>query len=231
LTRVIETSYNTSMLAFKRNQVEEAISRVLEPNLREPTTELRTRLKRLLDTDRALGCSPKSTNAEDANYAFYSDKPPGSGTEVWFSGYEAFALLTGLRLMGHEWPQGFAVSVMRRVRPELERQHARVMTLDPQKLFDQEEIFRNARPGDMAFDNIDPVLLIIASPPRSASNDQPRSMECSISRGPAEAWEFVRNAYGGFGAAASTMFELTTVAHRLSRELTKTEPRRRGRGQ
>jgi hypothetical protein len=231
LTAVLKPLTILQMLAFKRNQIEEAISRVLEPKSGEPTVELCTRLKRLLDTDRALGRSPKSPNAEDVNYAFYSDEPPGSGTEIWFSEYEAFALLTGLRLMGHEWPQSFAVSVMRQVRPELERQHARVMTLDPQKLFDQEEILRNGRPGDMAFDNVDPVLLIIASPPRNASNEQAQSMKCSISGGPAEAWKFVRNAYGGFGAAASTMFELTTVAHLLSRELTKTEPRRRGRGQ
>jgi hypothetical protein len=133
------------MSAIKRNQVEEAISRVLEPNSGEPTAELCTRLKRLLDTDRALGRSPKSIDAEEANYAFYSDEPPGSGIEVWFSGYEAFALLTGLRLMKHEWPQGFAVSIMRRVRPDLERQHTRIMKLDPKKLFDQEEIRRSAR--------------------------------------------------------------------------------------
>ena len=42
------------MPGFKRNQVEEAISRVLEPPSPEPTSDLRTRLKRLLDTDRAL---------------------------------------------------------------------------------------------------------------------------------------------------------------------------------
>jgi hypothetical protein len=219
------------MLAFKRNQVEEAISRVLEPNSGEPTAELCTRVKRLLDTDRALGRSPKSTDAEEANYAFYSNNPPGSGTEVWFSEYEAFALLTGLRLMKHEWPQSFAVSVMRRVRPELERQHARIMKLDPEKLFDQEEIRRNARPGGLAFDNNDPVLLTIASKPGSASNDEPQSMECSISRGPSQAGEFMRSALGRLGGGAATMFEVTTVAHILSRELAKTEPRRRGRGQ
>jgi hypothetical protein len=219
------------MLAFKRNQVEEAISRVMEPNLKEPTAELCTRLKRLLDTDRTLGRSPRSTDAEQANYAFYSEEPPGSGVEVWFSEYEAFALLTGLRLMKHEWPQRFAVSILRRVRPELERQHARIMKLNPKKLFDQEEILRNARPGDMAFDNNDPVLLTIASRAESSPNSEPRSVECSISRGPGQAWEFVRSVHGRLSAGAATMFEVTTVAHVLSIELAKTTPRRRGRGQ
>jgi hypothetical protein len=102
------------MLQYKRNQIEEAISGVLEPRSPEPTSELRTRLKRLLETDRALGRVPRCADPERANFAFYSAEAPGSGVEVWFSEYEAFALLNGLRLMGHGWPQGFAVSVMRR---------------------------------------------------------------------------------------------------------------------
>jgi hypothetical protein len=213
------------MSAYKRNQFEEAISRVLEPS-REPASKLRTRLKRLLDTDRALGREPQSTDAEDANYAFYSDEAPGSGVEVWFSEYEAFALLTGLRLMGHEWPQSFAVSVMRRVRPQLEKEHARILRQDVKKLFDQDEIRRNARPGDMALDNTDPVFLTIFSR-RDVSNN--RTVECSIRRGVKEAWDFVRKEHGNFGPGAVTMFELATTTHHLSRELARTEPRRRGR--
>jgi predicted DNA-binding transcriptional regulator YafY len=50
--------------------------------------------------------------------------------EVWFSEYEAFALLNGLRLMAHGWPQGVAVTLMRRVRSELEKQHARILNQD-----------------------------------------------------------------------------------------------------
>ena len=105
-----------SMPEYKRNQVEEAISGVLEPNSPEPTSELRTRLKRLLETDRALGRASRSSDPERANYAFYSAEAPGSGVEVWFSDYEAFALLNGLRLMAHGWPQGLAVSILRRLR-------------------------------------------------------------------------------------------------------------------
>jgi hypothetical protein len=214
------------MLAFKRNQVEEAISGVLEPHSEKPTSELRTRLKRLLDTDRALGRSPRSTDAEAANYAFYSDEAAGSGVEVWFSGYETFALLTGLRLMGHGWPQSFAVSVMRRVRPQLEKEHARILKQDVKKLFDQDEIRRNARPGNMALDNTDPVFLTIFSRQDSSNN---RNVECSVRRGVKDAWDFVREKNDKLGAGAVTMFELATTAHHLSQELARTEPRRRGR--
>jgi hypothetical protein len=215
------------MPEFKRNQVEEAISHVLEPRSAEPTPDLRTRLKRLLDTDRALGRDLRSIDPRLAHYAFYSDEAPGSGTEVWFSDYESFALLNGLRLLGHGWPQGFAVGVLRQVRPELEKQHARILKQDPRSLFDQETIHRTAKAGDMAFDNTDPVLLTILSKPGGALSEEGESNPCAVCRGQTEAMKFARER-GHLGAW--TMFELATVAHRLSKALADTEPRRRGRG-
>jgi hypothetical protein len=215
------------MLEFKRNQVEEAISGVLEPGLERPSPELRTRLKRLLETDRALGLAPRSPDPERAHYAFYSADAPGSGVEVWFSEYEAFALLNGLRLMAHGWPQTVAVSLMRRVRAELEQQHVRILKQDPQWLFDEEKIRRSARPGDMAFDNIDPVLLTIVSKTGMLPSEKEGFGACDVCRGARQAMQFAWKASGGAGAW--TMFELVSVAHRLSKELAQTEPRRRGR--
>ena len=122
---------------FKRNQVEEAIARVLEPGSAKPSSEMRTRLKRLLETDRGFGRNKRSADPERANFAFYSEDGPGRGVENWFSADEAFALLTGLRLMRHGWPQGFAVAVLRRVKPALEEQHARILKQDPVVLFDE----------------------------------------------------------------------------------------------
>ena len=215
------------MPEYKRNQVEEAISGVLEPRSREPTTELRTRLKRLLETDRAFGRAPRSTDPERANYAFYSTDALGSGVEVWFSEYEAFALLNGLRLMGHGWPQGFAVAVMRRARPELEKEHARILKQDVKSLFDQEEIRRNAKAGDMAFDVTDPILLVIASKSGALQSEETTPNACAICRGPDKAMKFYWEAGGGTGAG--TMFELAGVAHRLADALSRTEPSCRGR--
>lgn len=207
------------MTAYKRNQLEEAIARVLDPRADEPTQELRVRLKRLLDTDRAQ-------RARSAPYAFYSAQPPGSGVEVMFSGYEAFALLTALQVMAHGWPQGFAVSVLRSVRDELEPVHARILKMDQTKIFDQDAIRRSARPGDLAFDTTNPVLLtIVGKPPNPANNDD-EPVLCSIKEGPQAAFEWVRktNRRGqGF-----TMFELVSSAFRLANQLAKTEPRRRG---
>ena len=211
---------------YKRNQIEQAIAAVLEPKLHEPSADLRTRIKRLLDTDRTFGRKPNSTDPKLTRYAFYSSEPPGSGVEIWFSEYEAFAVLNGLRLMGHGWPQSFAVSVLRSVRPALEKHHSRILKLDPTLLFDQEAIRRDAREGDMAFDNTDPVLLTIVSRTGDALGAQNEPVDCAICQGPHEAmkwaWETSK------GGDPFTMYELATVAHTLARQLTATEPRRRG---
>ena len=195
--------------------------------MRERSSELRTRLKRLLETDRALGRSLRSTEPESANYAFYSAEPPGSGVEVWFSDYEAFALLTGLNLMAHSWPQGFAVSVMRRVRPELEREHAHTLKQDPVKLFDQDEIRRNAKEGDFAFDVTDPLLLTIVSSPGAVRAHEIKPEACALFRDPSEVMKFFQKASKGVGGL--TFFELAASAHRVSQALAKTEPIPRGR--
>ena len=81
------------MNQFKRNQVEEAISRVLSEIGLKPSSDLQTRLKRLLNLDRTLGRKPRDPDPASSYYAFYSDEAPGKGTEVLFSDYEAFALL------------------------------------------------------------------------------------------------------------------------------------------
>jgi hypothetical protein len=184
---------------------------------------LRTKVKRLLEADRSLRASAGSGAGD---FAFFSAEPPGRGVEIWFSAYEAFALLTGLRLMAHGWPQGQAVSVMRGVRPALEQEHRRILQLDPSWLFDQKAIRKNARAGDHAFDNQDPVLLTLVSgaADHSGQGADPMSKIC---RGPAEAHAFFQKV--GAMSGALTMFELTTSAHRLAGQLAKTEPRSRGR--
>ena len=96
-------------MSYKRNQVEEAIARIFDPNCEKPPSELRTRIKRLLELDRSIGRKLRSKNAEEANFGFFSEEAPGTGTDILFSQYEAFTLLNGLRIMGHRWPRGFAV--------------------------------------------------------------------------------------------------------------------------
>lgn len=209
---------------YKRNQVEEAIAHVLEPESAKPSSEIRTRLKRLLDTDRGLGCNKRSADPENANFAFYSTDAPGRGVENWFSDYEAFALLTGLGLMRHGLPQGFVVAVLRRVRPELEKHHVRILKQDPAIPFDDQRIRQQARPGDLAFDNTDPVFLVVTSRNREDRSD---SNTAGICRGQGQLMRFITAQGAG---NAWTVFELGNSVHALASALTKIRPRKRGRG-
>jgi hypothetical protein len=213
------------MLLYKRNQIEEAISRTVEERSAKPSSALRIRLKRLLDMDRSLVHNPKSPDPNKANYAFYSGDSPGKGVEIWFSPYEAFALLTSLRLLQHGWPQSFAVGVLRRVRPQLEKQHARILKHSPKILFNDKVIQQNSRPGALYVDNTDPVFLIIVSRQESATGGDVKILSCRICRGMKEVAEFLKQE----GARSYTMFDLVTSAHALSSELLKAQPRKRGR--
>jgi hypothetical protein len=209
---------------FKRNQVEEAVARVVTPAATRPSSELCIWLKRLLDTDRALGRNKRSADPGRANFAFYSSDMPGRGVEIAFSEYEAFALLTGVQLMRHGWPQGFVVSVLRRVRPALETEHARILRQDPAELFNQQLIRERARPGDLAVDNTDPVFLAIVSrDPERPSAPNP----VAVCRGQRRLMEFLHSRQGvGWGL---TVYEVVNPVHALSAALAATKPRKRGR--
>src|ERR1700682_2581437 len=115
------------MERYKRNQIEEAISRTSGEKSAQPSAALRTQLKRLLDTDRNSTREARENGAKPLNYAFYSSDAPGKGSEVYFSTYEAFALDTGLRLLDHGWPQVFVVNALRHIRRNFERQHGRIL--------------------------------------------------------------------------------------------------------
>jgi hypothetical protein len=210
---------------YKRNQIEEAIARIFTPNCGVLPSDLRTRIKRLLDVDRSIGRKFRSKDAEQANFGFFSEEAPGTGADISFSEYEAFALVIGLRIMGHRWPQGFAVSIMRRVRLDLEREHARILKQDPDKLFDQQEIRARAREGDVAVTNTDPVFLALASKEDLAPDETQTLPFSAVCRGRPKVSEFCR----AVGASSVTMFDVVTLAHRLHQELLKAEPRRRGR--
>jgi hypothetical protein len=213
---------------FKRNQVELAIANLLEPELRQLSSGLRTRIKRLLETDRAFGCDPRSDDPEKGNYAFFREASPGSGFEVWFSSYEAFALLLALQLMVHNWPQRFVVSVMRRVRRALEKEYERILKIDPAILFDAKAIARNREPGSLAYDTVEPAFLVIVSRYGISREQEKEPFACSVHSDIGSASSWVAQTIKGVGGGSS-MFELTIIAHALAPALERTKPRSRGR--
>jgi hypothetical protein len=115
---------------------------------------------------------------------------------------------------------------MRRVRPSLEKEHSRILKLDPKQLFDQTAIRSRARSGDMAFDVTDPVLLTIVSRSGVDRDEESEPYTYAICQGPVEAWGVLQS--GGPGGAG-TMFELAGIAHQFVTAIDRTEPLRRGR--
>jgi hypothetical protein len=214
-------------MSFKRNQVEQAITIILAQTGVETASEVRVRLKRLLDTDRTLDDGMTSSPAA-ATFAFYSGSPPGRGVEVSFTSYDAFALLLGTLLMWHRWPQATAVRIMRQARPMLEAEHARILKLDPGELFDPEERRRQMSPGAPALESSSPVFLAIASAGSQAQGrGDTRAMGVSVCAGEVELMQFRReHVPPGMGM---TVLELTAPAHLLAHHLERTEPKPRGR--
>lgn len=115
------------MEMFKRNQIEEAVSKASHPEDAEPGADVRTKLKRLLDTDRELDRDMTSDDPGGRNYAFFSQDAPGSGTEVQYTAYEAFALHLAFRMLIYGCPQRLAVEILRSARPKLEPRHREVL--------------------------------------------------------------------------------------------------------
>ena len=210
---------------YKRNQVEEAIFRTL--GARDARVdELKFRLKRLLVTDRRLGTDAKSDEEEDRHYAFYSQKPPGSGIEVMFSAYEAFALMAAIMLLEHGLPQASVIRVMRHVRRQFEAAHAQTLKKDPSKLFDQKAIWAEAKAGMIATDNTDPVFLIFVR--LTGSSTDPHGSAMAVCQGHDELGAFLsRDDVAGQGA---TFFEFVGAMHKLAANLQNITPVKRGRG-
>ncbi len=210
-------------MRFKRNQVEEAISRLMMGSPHTPSADLRTKVKRLLETDRKLGRSRRSSNPERAQYAFYSGDAGGSGVEVWFSGYEAFALFVALHLLEHGWPQVWAVTIMRRARSLLEPKHSEILKRDPKATFDEAAILRAASPGSLAVAAIDPVFLAISSRGKTAAQRTPEAGDVRVLE-ENELMRFCRSEVG----LSVTFFELVRAAFDLRNALIATKPSKRG---
>jgi hypothetical protein len=215
------------MQRYKRNQVEEAIAAALQQAGSDAGADLRTRLKRLLDTDATLrrDYAGKGGHGE---YAFSTGERPGRGLEVWFSPYDAFALFLGVLLLEHRWPQQTAVRIMRQARPTLEPEHGRILSFDPEGLFNEEQLTQQASPGQPAVGTIDPVFLAIVSGGRTEMADpEARPRGVRVCRGEEEVMRFWR-ARAPAGTSI-TVIELTATAHRLAYSLAQTRPRARGR--
>jgi hypothetical protein len=181
-------------------------------------------LKRLLELDRALKRNTRSADPAKASYAFFSADAPGKGVEVLFSEYEAFALMLGLLLLEHEWPQRFVLDTMRRIRPDLEQEHRRILRLDPERLFDRERVWQQAQSGNVDAGNASPAFLLIVSDARTGdrSSGVPYA---KIFQDNLSAFKFQLEKAG----RSCTWLELVTLAWALRKHLVNSLPKSRGR--
>jgi hypothetical protein len=213
-------------MRYKRNQVEEGIFRTLGARDAR-VNELRFRLKRLLVTDRRLGANAKSHEDWRRHYAFYSQEPPGSGIEVMFSGYEAFALMAATMLLEHGIPQAGVVRVMRRVRGKLEAAHAQALKKDPSVLFEPQAILAQAKPGMIAADNTDPVFLVFIRLTGSSVDTRQARSPVAVCEGRDELSAFLKK--HSVASMGATFFEFVRLMHELAANLSQTRPVKRGR--
>lgn len=204
----------TNSSSYQRGQIEEAISCLIEPELVRPSPLLRAQIKRLIDVDRRL-----VQTLDGHRPAFLTVPLPQRGTNVTFTAYGAFALLTGVRVMRHGWPQRKVVKLMSAVRRDMQREHRRTMRQDPKALFDFEAIKAAARPGDVAHDSVDPVVLRV----RAVPSDRGIDLVGDVFRvgDTQRASRSLRPPY--------TEFDLVGTAFRLAEALSTTSPRSRGR--
>ena len=210
-------------MRYKRNQVEEAIVRTLGAEDAR-VNELKLKMKRLLVTDRRLGRGNRSDVKVGRRYAFYGQKPQGSGVEVMFSGYEAFALLAALVVLEHGIPQAKVVSILREIRSDFEAAHRDILQKDPKELFNQQSIRGMARRGMFAVDNTAPVFLAFVK--LDIGNGRVRAV-ISVCRGHDELGKFLNeHSIPGSGA---THFEFVRLMHTLAANLSQTRPIKRGR--
>jgi hypothetical protein len=198
-------------MLFKRNQIEEAISRAIGERSAKPSSTLRTRLKRLLDVDRKLGDS-------SARFAFYAKTPGGKGAEISFSFADACALFIGMRMLEHGWPQNFVVSSLRHIRSDLTRRHEAIL---------RRPVQQSAPPqtGAMAFPGSTSDFLLVVSDIR-APRKAPSEPYLRLFDDQVEAFAFQMKEVG----RSCSWFSLEAPARVLHEQLLTSLPRRRGRG-
>ena len=200
--------------------MEEAISRTLGEASSKPSSGLKTSIKRLLDLDRNLNRLPRSRDPERANFAFFDDAPPGRGVEVMFSAPNAYAVLTGVRMLDHGWPQSFVVSSLRQAKAQLAMRYRTIIST-PAKSIEATE----HKPGEIAFSYPNSAFLLVISDSRTLASD-----------GSGSYIRFFENQNSAFrfqmekAGRSCSWFGLEGSARALHEHLLRSLPKHRGKG-
>jgi hypothetical protein len=223
----IEVAFASSMQRYKYNQIQEAIFRTLGARDPDRVNELRLRLKRLLVVDRRLKRGAHSETSLNRHFAFYSQVGPGSGTEIMFSAYEAFALLAAIRMLELGLPQERTIKVLRQVRVHLEAAHTDALKRGLNTVANRNRRTVKQRRPVFSGDYKDAVYLVIVR--LSGSLKRPGADTLlAVCRTSEEVTAFMNKhrAPGG----GMTFFEFISAIHTLAANLSQTQPVKRGRG-
>ncbi len=218
---------------YKRNQVESAIERAIfgARGSREAVARLRVRIKRLIETDRGMAVDRRARDAY-RTFAFFDEPPPGRGTEVTYSDFGAFALLLASRLMDAGLPQTDAVLFMRRVRTELEEEHARILARQWKNLLDHkpdDTIEEEVAAGRLVnrFDSMT-FLVVLGSQVTVRVAPSGRVSVANIVHGTKQMTKLMGHLASQSGGPILAL-ELVNPAHQLAFWLARVEPIKRGR--
>jgi hypothetical protein len=220
---------------FTRGQIEwalaQATGRTQGPG-GEARHDLRMKVKRLLDLDRKKGIDAAKPWSEFRRFAFLEGGLPGKGVAIFYTRYDAFALLLGLRLLGSNVPQMAVIRLLRRIRLELEREHEQILRLAPERLAQSKHgLERKIKEGLLVED---PRKMVFLALPAGAGAEllyrrsQENSLElANIARSPAELVRVV--AHLTRVSPPVLVFELINPAHQLAWWLESAPVIRRGR--
>jgi hypothetical protein len=219
---------------FTRGQIEWAIAQVTGRTVRpggEPRHDLQMKLKRLLDIDRTKGIDAAKAWPEFRRFAFLEGGLPGKGFAIVYTPYDAFALLLGLHLLDSNVPQLTVIRLLRLIRPQLGREHERILRRSPDDLAEMKHgLERRIKEGLLVEDPRQMVFLVL---PTGAGADLLHRREqgtielANIARSPAELVDVV--AYLTRISPPVLVFELINPAHRLAWWLERAPLVRRGR--
>jgi hypothetical protein len=131
----------------------------------EPRQDLHMKLKRLLDIDRKKGPDAAQAWPEFRRFAFIKGGLPGKGFAISYSPYDAFALLLGLHLLNSHIPQLTVIRLLRLLRPQLEREHARILRLFPETSEPKHGLEHKIKEGLLVKDPRHMVFLALATGP------------------------------------------------------------------
>ncbi len=130
---------------FKRGQVEWALWRFFTLGKRtsdKPPQKFRTRIKRLLELDRA------GTGSADA-YAFLDSDPEGQGVDAEYTPLNAFCLCLAMDMLDAGYKQAEVVFLLQHIRRQLAPQFRRIQASPPAI---RQKVAAADRPGCPAYE-------------------------------------------------------------------------------